>query len=554
MIQNDNNQYEIVSFPFAQVYQSLISVSNNNIPNSCYINSSESGYKINKTGDNKLLDLLFLWTRAESVINEFQKCLEFKEVDIDKILNEVDEYSNLILEATNSCGNVFVMSWIKPLYHFGYGMSDNKFNFGISNIINKMNLRLSENLSKSANIFIIDFQKFLYKCKNIYNHKMWYTTKTLYSLELFKKVKEDIYSSINGLFGKSRRLIVVDLDNTLWGGILGDVGWEGIKIGGHDYIGEAFADFQKALKSLTNRGILLAICSKNYEKNALEAINKHPEMILKEEDFATWRINWNDKAQNIIDIAKDVNLGLSSIVFIDDNPAERNRVAEALPEVYVPEWPDEPIYYKEALLSLDCFNAPSVSKEDRKRAKMFVQERKRRELSKTLSHEEWLKSIEMEIEIEKLNSANQTRTAQLLNKTNQFNLTTRRMSEKEFVDWANQPQNCMLTFRVKDKFGDSGLTGVISYTIEDKKMKVVDFVMSCRVMGRDIEKLMLGQIIKIAQELKLEKVELTYRKTDRNQPILDFLNKSGLQKNNDTYIWKCNEDYKIPDYFNVKVL
>ncbi|MBD3843165.1 MAG: HAD-IIIC family phosphatase, partial [Campylobacterales bacterium] len=392
---------------------------------------------------------------------------------------------------------------------------------------------------------------YFYNVKNPLNSKLWYSSKTPFSIDVLKNVKEDLYSSFDALIGKSKRLIIVDLDNTMWGGILGDVGWEGLKIGGHDYIGEAFADFQKALKSLTNRGILLAIASKNYEENALEAIEKNPEMILKKDDFAAWKINWNDKAQNIIDIAKEVNLGLSSVVFLDDNPAERGRVAEALPEIFVPDWPKSPVDYKNALLSLSCFNTATVSKEDRQRSKMFVQERERRDLLNSLSHDEWLKSIEMKAEVEKLNSTNSARTVQLLNKTNQFNMATRRMSETEFTEWNNSDNREMYTFRVSDKFGDSGLTGVISYEIKNNKMIVTDFIMSCRVMGREIERLMIGYVIKIAREKQLDSVMAEFIQTDRNKPMYDFLNNSGLDKSENVYSWNCQNNYDIPDFIEI---
>ncbi len=548
ILQSENKTYEIISFPFGQVYQSLMSVAQNRIPTSCYIGGNDSAIS---EISNERIENLIVWTRPESILKEFSKLLNFEEVNIDKLLNEVDEFSTSLISSSKAVGNIFIMSWEKPLYHTGYGMSDYQSGVGLSYFINIINNRLSENISNISNIYILDTQKYFNSINNIYNNKMWYASKTAYSLEVFKKVKEDIYSCIDGLAGKSRRLIVVDLDNTLWGGILGDLGWEGVKIGGHDYMGEAFADFQTTLKSLTNRGLLLAIASKNYEEVALEAINKNPEMILKENDFSSWKINWQDKAQNIIDIAKDVNLGLSSIVFIDDNPAERARVAEALPEVYVPEWPENPVDYKEALLSLTCFNNPSITKEDRARSKMFVQNRERRDLSNSLSHDEWLKSIEMEVEIEELNTTNSTRTAQLLNKTNQFNMATRRMSESEFIDWTKQDSNKMFTFKVKDKFGDSGLTGVISFSIEKNKLVIKDFIMSCRVMGREIERLMLGYVAEEAIKLKINKIEAIFLKTNRNKPMYDFLNNSGFKKHDNEYIWDCKNNYEIPSFINI---
>jgi len=549
MIQNDDNDYNVVSFPYAQVYQSLISVAQNKLPASCYIGGNDSVE--NEFQAESKLDNLFVWTRPEKIFNEFLKLTEFKIIDKEKLLKEVDLFSDSLIDTANSVGNLFIMSWVKSAYHSGYGMSDYKENLGISYFINIINNRLNENISNISNIFMLDIERCLFNIKKINDNKMWYISKTAYSLDVFKKVKEELYSCINGLEGKSRRLIVVDLDNTLWGGVLGDLGWENVKIGGHDYIGEAFSDFQKALKSLTNRGILLAIASKNYEGVALSAINNNSEMILKENDFSSWKINWQDKAQNILDIAKDVNLGLSSIVFIDDNPAERARVAEALPEVFVPEWPKNPVDYTEALLSLLCFNTSSITQEDRVRSKMFVQNRERRDLLNLFSHDEWLESIEMEVIVEEINSKNSVRTAQLLNKTNQFNMQTRRMSENEFIDWSKQKNKKMFTFSVKDKFGDSGLTGVISFLYKENKLIIQDFIMSCRVMGREIERLMIGYIIKEAKKLNISIIEAKYIKTDRNKPIYEFLNNSGFNRNGNIYSWDCNNNYPCPDFIKL---
>jgi HAD superfamily phosphatase (TIGR01681 family) len=199
-----------------------------------------------------------------------------------------------------------------------------------------------------------------------------------------------------GITGGARKLVILDLDDTLWGGVVGDIGWSNLRLGGHDPVGEAYRDFQLALKALTRRGILLAVASKNEERTALEAITSQPEMVLSLDDFAGWRINWNDKVQNIIALASDLNLGLEAAVFIDDNPAERARVREALPSLLVPEWPKSPLNYVAALGALDCFDAPFVSAEDRQRTAMYVSERKRKQLQDDVpSLETWLSILEL---------------------------------------------------------------------------------------------------------------------------------------------------------------
>jgi FkbH-like protein len=553
LLQNDKDMNaSIISFPFGQVHQSLKNARINKIPSGCYVGgNSENIHAIEKYTD---LDLLVVWTRIENILLTFKQATNYEKIEIDKLLEEVDSFADELITVSKNIKFLFFLSWVLPNNYQGYGMSDYKSQFGLQYLLNMINNRMADNLSKVSNIYMLDTQKYFYNSKVHDSNKMWYSAKVPYSVEIFQKVKNDMQSAIAGLTGKSKRLIVLDLDNTLWGGILGDLGWENLRLGGHDYIGEAYLAFQKEIKSLTNRGILLAIVSKNYEENALEAIEKNPEMVLKLDDFAAWRINWQDKAQNIIEVTKDVNLGLDSVVFIDDNPAERGRVAEALPNVYVPDWPDDPSNYVDALRKLNCFNVPHISNEDRERSKMFVAERKRKILSKSISHEEWLESIDMQILIERINETNKLRVTQLFNKTNQFNMTTRRMQEKELVEWAQEKNNEVWTFTVKDKFGDSGLTGIISISLHDNKAYIVDFIMSCRVMGREIEKLMLGFILKRASKLNATTVEAIFVKTSKNKPMLEFLDNSGLLKNGSIYSWGCNNIYAIPNFFNVRVI
>ncbi|MBI3874569.1 MAG: HAD-IIIC family phosphatase [Verrucomicrobia bacterium] len=340
----------------------------------------------------------------------------------------------------------------------------------------------------------------------------------------------DVKAAIRGLRGMARRLVVLDLDDTLWGGIVGDVGWENVQLGGHDPVGEAFQDFQRALKALTRRGIVLGIVSKNTESVALDAIRQNSEMILRDSDFAGWRINWSDKAQNMADLAAELNLGLQSIVFIDDNPVERARVREALPEVLVPEWPESPLLYVSALQSLRCFDAPAVSREDAARTQSYVSDRQRADLKKQAgSLDEWLKSLGIKVTVEPLSPANLKRATQLLNKTNQFNLATRRLTEPELDAWAKQPSRRAWAFRVADKFGDAGLTGLASLEVRDGVAHVVDFLLSCRVLGRKVEETMIAWLVARAKEFNAAEVRAEYLPTPKNKPVLEFWQRSGFE-------------------------
>ena len=216
--------------------------------------------------------------------------------------------------------------------------------------------------------------------KDAVNPKRWYMAKLPFAHAVFKEAAKDLRAMLLGAYGQSRKLLLLDLDDTLWGGIVGEDGWEKLNLGGHDPIGEAFLDFQRALKSLSRQGVLLGIVSKNDEAVALEAFRRHPEMALRVEDFAGRRINWEDKAKNIVELTRELNLGLQSVVFIDDNPYERARVRETLPEVFVPEWPEDKMSYRAALLSLGCFDRPRITEEDKRRTEMYAGEARRNAL------------------------------------------------------------------------------------------------------------------------------------------------------------------------------
>jgi FkbH-like protein len=500
-------------------------------------------------------DFTVIWTRPEGVIKSFNDLLTFKKPSIKDILSEVDQFASLLSNICDKVQSVFIPTWIFPPFYRGFGMLDMKKDFGLSNTLMQMNLRLAEKLDRCSNVYLLDVQRWVITAgKYAFNPRLWYRGKIAFGNDVYKEAVKDIKSALRGIKGDSKKIIILDLDNTLWGGVVGDLGWENIILGGHDPIGEAYADFQITLKSLTNRGILLGIVSKNEETTALEAINSHPEMALTLKDFAGWKINWQDKAQNIIDLVSDLNLGLQSVVFIDDNPVEQARVRETLPEVLVPEWPDDSMLYKSTLLGLRCFDTPSISREDIERTKMYANEQQRDDLRKRLSSlDDWLTSLKIKIKIEELNETNLQRTAQLLNKTNQMNLATRRMTEGELLDWVKVDNRKLWVFRVSDKFGDSGLTGIISIEVKSNYCQIVDFILSCRVIGRKVEETMLFTAVQYARSLGLKDVKTEYIPTPKNKPCLDFWKKSGFQlnENGSLFTWDLRKEYDLPNQVEV---
>ncbi len=323
-----------------------------------------------------------------------------------------------------------------------------------------------------------------------------------------------------------RKLIVLDLDDTLWKGIVSE-----------EYIAP-LTKFQRALKDLQERGVMLALCSKNVESIALEGFVT-PGMVLLEDDFVARRINLGDKAENIRSLTQELRVGLQSVVFIDDSPFERGRVKEALPEVLVPDWPapvDDDAYV-EALEALSCFDTSKPTEEDLMRTQMYERERERaKSKSQSSTLEDWLKTLGTQLVIEPLNEENFPRTLQLLNKTNQMNLSTRRLSEAEFREWTSTIMNEVYTFKVSDRFGDAGLTGILSVTFWGDDLIIKDFVLSCRVMGRLVEEAMIAYAIKLARDNDMPYIRASYEPTPKNAPCLEFWQKrSGFTQDGNVF-------------------
>jgi FkbH-like protein len=500
-------------------------------------------------------DFAVVWTQPQSVIKAFNDLINCQQISLETLLAEIDQFSSSLINLSHRIKFALITSWSFPQYPRAFSLLDMKSG-GIAHALMQMNLRLSENLEKIPNLYLLNSQKWLeLSGKDAFNPKLWYMGKIPFSNTVFKEAVQDIKSALRGLHGAGKKLLILDLDDTLWGGIVGEIGWRNLNLGGHDHTGEAFVDFQQALKALTNRGILLAIVSKNEEAVALEAIERHPEMVLQLSDFAGWRINWRDKAENIVDLVAELHLGLHSAVFIDDNPVERARVREALPEVFVPEWPEDKMLYKRALLSLPCFDMPSVTTEDLQRMQFYLSDRQREGLKSRLgSLEEWFENLGTVVTVEELTPQNLQRTTQLFNKTNQLNLSTRRMTDSELLAWAAQDGRKFWTVRVADKFGDAGLTGLLSLERHDTHARIVDFILSCRVMGRKIEETMLHVAIEHARSLGVEKIVATYIRTAHNKPCLDFWQRSGFRPDpsNTTFSWNLHHDYPLPAYINVE--
>jgi len=498
--------------------------------------------------------VVIVWTQPHRVSGAFAALLDGDRIDLSDILNDVDLFAAGIASLAASARAVFVPTWVLPDAHRAFGLLGMREASGPVNVLSRMHLRLSERLASSPNVYLLDAQPWLQAAgKDAHNPRLWFMSKIPFGNAVFKEAVAGIKAALNAIAGNTRKLVVVDLDNTLWGGVLGDEGWENLRLGGHDAAGEAYAEFQRALKCLTRRGIVLGIVSKNDEPAAIEAISRHPEMVLRMTDFAGWRINWDDKADNVASLAAALNLGLQSVVFIDDNPVERDRVRAALPEVLTPDWPVSPLMFSQALASLDCFDTVAVTGEDRRRAAAYQAEAVRvQERDRSGSYDEWLRGLKLKVRVSELNEANITRIAQLLNKTNQMNLSTRRMTAAEIEAWASTPGHKLWAFRVLDKFEDAGITGIASMAVGSDEAWIVDFVLSCRVIGRQVEEAMLYQALTYASEHGARVVSAEYVPTPKNGPCLRFLERSGENGNGHIFRWNLQRPFAPPPHIELE--
>jgi FkbH-like protein len=332
--------------------------------------------------------------------------------------------------------------------------------------------------------------------------------------------------------GKSRRCLILDLDNTLWHGVIGDDGLEGIVIGQGDPTGEAHLAVQQMALMLRERGIVLAVSSKNHDEIARLPFRKHPEMLLRENHFAVFQANWNDKATNIAAIADTLSLGLDAMVFLDDNPAERGLVRQMLPEVAVPELPDDPAQYARTLLAAGYFEAVAFSAEDRARADFYQDNAARVALQKQAGDvDAYLASLDMTITFAPFDATGRTRIAQLINKSNQFNLTTRRYTEAEVAAAEHDPSAFTLQVRLADTFGDNGMISVIiCRETAEATWEFDTWLMSCRVLGRKVEQAVLAEVLAAARARGMSRLVGVYRPTARNQLVEQHYEKLGFSK------------------------
>ena len=400
--------------------------------------------------------------------------------------------------------------------------------------VRRLNCRLMELSSIYPQLYICDLGAIQNKIgrDNMFAPNIYTSTEMILTVDVLPIVAARIIDIISALRGQIKKCIILDLDNTLWGGVIGDDGIEGIELGHGLGIGKAFTEFQMWIRKLRQRGIIICVASKNDENVAKQPFMNHPDMVLTLDDIAVFMANWETKVDNIRNIQIILNIGFDSMVFIDDNPFERNIVRENIPGITVPEMPDDPAEYLEFLYGLNLFETASYSNADNDRTRQYQEEAKRVKMKTTFTNEDdFLRSLNMTSIVSGFNKFNIPRVAQLTQRSNQFNLRTVRYTEDEITRLANDSKVVNLAFTLKDRFGDNGLIAVvIMLPMDDEALFVDTWIMSCRVLKRGMENFTLNMMVKKTMELGYKRIVGEYLPTRKNSMVANHYEQLGFKK------------------------
>lgn len=531
---NDGFEFEIFEADFGQISRQILD------PTSEY-------YEFNA-------DYTIIFESSHKLLSQYYKSYDTQAVFAENKISYIEDLYRNIQNRTKSrviyCNFPMINNQV-------FGNFSNKVESSFVFQLNKLNYLLSAELAvKNDNFFIADLLSIQNKWGRdfMFSPNIYVNTEMVLSLDALPIVAHHINGIISSLEGKFKKCLIIDLDNTTWGGIIGDDGLEKIQIGSLG-IGKAFTEFQYWVKALQRRGVILAVCSKNDEDKAKEPFEKHPDMVLKMEDIAVFVANWDNKADNIRKIQSILNIGFDSMVFLDDNPFERNIVRENLPEVCVPELPEDPADYLEYLYSLNLFETSSFSENDAERTRQYQVEAQRAvDLDSFTNIEDFLKSMNMTSDVKSFDNFSKPRVSQLTQRSNQFNLRTVRYTEQDVDRLINSEEHYTLSFTLEDKYGDNGLICVIVLEKKDPETLFIDtWLMSCRVLKRGMEDFTLNTIVETAKKHRFKKIMGEYLPTAKNQMVKDHYERLGFVNENDK--WMLNvDDYQLKEvYINTRI-
>ncbi len=423
-----------------------------------------------------------------------------------------------------------IQQTVLPVFHTLIGSNEHRLPGSVATLVSRLNRRLVEAAAQSG-VDILDLDAAVLRDGLAAWHDpvLWHRGKQEISPLATPAYGDLVMRLVAAQQGRSAKCLVLDLDNTLWGGVIGDDGLEGLRLGQGSALGEAYVAFQSHVRALAQRGVILAVCSKNDLENARSPFEKHPDMVLKLDDIACFVANWNDKAANIRQIAERLNIGIDALVFVDDNPFERNIVRRELPSVCVPEMPEDPALYAQCLADAGYFEALRLTQEDLERGGQYRANLAREDLRASHTDlEGYLKSLAMELRWQPFDRLGLQRVVQLINKTNQFNLTTRRYTENDVLAIMHTPGALTLQLRLLDAFGDNGIIGIVIGKPEGPVIRLDTWLMSCRVLGRQVEEATMNLVAAEAVRLGATRLLGEYLPTKKNGMVRDHYRNLGF--------------------------
>lgn len=500
-------------------------------------------------------DIIFIHTSNRNIIN--YPSINATKEEVESLLNdEYEKYQSMweTLNAKYHCP-IIQNNFDYPYYRL-LGNQDAVFHYGKVNFITKLNLKFAEYAANNEKFFIndINYQSSLYGLEKWADQFYWHMYKYALAVPAIPTLAYNVANIIKAIYGKNKKGLVLDLDNTLWGGVVGDDGVENIAIGEETSEGQVYSEFQQYLKEIKSLGVILNVNSKNDMENAIAGLN-HPDGTLRPDDFIVIKANWNPKSQNMQEIADELNLGVDSLVFVDDNPAERAIINQHIPNVETPDI-QRPEKYVEIIDRAGYFEVTNLSKDDLKKSEMYKENAERNKvMSSFADYSDYLKSLNMYAKIEHFIPLYMARIAQLTNKSNQFNLTTKRYTQSEIERVASDENYITLYGKLEDTFGDNGVISVVIGHIQEKILEIDLWIMSCRVLKRDMEFAMMDELVKKAKEKGIEVIKGFYYPTVKNNMVRNFYELQGFTKvkedneGNTTWELDLNKEYTNKNQF-----
>jgi FkbH-like protein len=440
------------------------------------------------------------------------------------------------------------------------GLLDDQQMGGQSAAIHQINQELRGLAGEHRGVYILDYDALAGRHGRLrwHDEKKWLVARMPIAADHLVYLAREWLRFLVPLSGKTAKVLVADLDNTLWGGVIGEDGMTGISLGS-EYPGAAYQSLQRAMLDLARRGVVLAVCSKNNPEDVMEVLEHHPGMLLRPKDFAAMHINWSDKTQNLREIASELNVGIDTLAFIDDNPLEREQVRNALPEVIVIDLPQDPIGYAATVRDCPVFERLALSSEDLQRTTLYATQRQRSQTEQNFQgKEDFFRYLEQEAEVIPVSPSTLARVAQLTQKTNQFNLTTRRHTEQQIAEITARPGWRVLSLKVRDRFGDHGLVGVAITRDEGETCEIETFLLSCRVIGRTVETALLSHLAHEAAARGCRQLAGRFLPTKKNAPARDFYEQHGfklIEQNHEGSVWTLDlrhHTITTPDWIRLK--